>query len=155
MLLIIVSIVYTVYAVEASSMAKHAREVVKSNGFDNIIEVLNCRVEDAQISHEVCAKSGCLVTINWNIKKNKNCLAQVDVIVSEWMGYFLLYESMFESVIYARDRWLRSDGLMLPSRAILRICGIADSDFEREHIDFWSSTKDTYGVDMTALMYVI
>jgi protein arginine N-methyltransferase 1 len=28
------------------------------------------------------------------------------------MGYFLLRESMFDSVIYARDRWLKPDGVM-------------------------------------------
>ena len=33
------------------------------------------------------------------------CLAlQVDVIVSEWMGYFLFYESMLDTVLYARDK---------------------------------------------------
>jgi len=36
----------------------------------------------------------------------------VDVIISEWMGYFLLRESMFDSVIWARDRWLKPDGVM-------------------------------------------
>ena len=30
---------------------------------------------------------------------------KVDVIVSEWMGYCLLYESMLSSVIMARDRF--------------------------------------------------
>ena len=30
----------------------------------------------------------------------------VDVIVSEWMGYFLLFENMVNSVLYARDKWL-------------------------------------------------
>ena len=29
---------------------------------------------------------------------------QVDVIVSEWMGYGLLFESMLDTVLYARDR---------------------------------------------------
>lgn len=31
---------------------------------------------------------------------------KVDIIISEWMGYFLLYESMLDTVIYARDKWL-------------------------------------------------
>lgn len=31
-------------------------------------------------------------------------LVQVDVIVSEWMGYTLLFETMLDSVLYARDR---------------------------------------------------
>jgi hypothetical protein len=33
---------------------------------------------------------------------------QVDVIISEWMGYCLLYESMLNTVIFARDKWLVS-----------------------------------------------
>jgi protein arginine N-methyltransferase 1 len=30
----------------------------------------------------------------------------VDIIISEWMGYFLLYESMLDSVLFARDKYL-------------------------------------------------
>jgi len=40
------------------------------------------------------------------------CVCAVDVIISEWMGYFLVRESMFDSVICARDRWLKPDGAM-------------------------------------------
>jgi len=36
---------------------------------------------------------------------------KVDVIVSEWMGYFLLFESMLDSVIYARKKWLSPSGV--------------------------------------------
>jgi hypothetical protein len=32
---------------------------------------------------------------------------KVDVIISEWMGFYLLHESMLGSVLYARDRWLK------------------------------------------------
>lgn len=31
---------------------------------------------------------------------------KVDIIISEWMGYALLYESMLDCVIFARDKWL-------------------------------------------------
>ena len=31
---------------------------------------------------------------------------QVDVIVSEWMGYALLFETMLDTVLHARDRCL-------------------------------------------------
>ena len=31
---------------------------------------------------------------------------KVDIIISEWMGYFLLYESMLDTVLVARDKWL-------------------------------------------------
>ena len=33
---------------------------------------------------------------------------KVDIIISEWMGYFLLYESMLDTVLVARDKWLVS-----------------------------------------------
>lgn len=38
-------------------------------------------------------------------------VSQVDVIISEWMGYFLLYENMLDTVLYARDKWLVSFGI--------------------------------------------
>ena len=38
-------------------------------------------------------------------------VGQVDIIVSEWMGYCLLYEAMLDSVLFARDRYLAPDGL--------------------------------------------
>ena len=37
-------------------------------------------------------------------------VAKVDVIVSEWMGYCLFYESMLDTVIFARDKWLVGEG---------------------------------------------
>lgn len=36
---------------------------------------------------------------------------QVDIIVSEWMGYVLLYEAMLDSVLFARDKYLAPGGL--------------------------------------------
>lgn len=36
-------------------------------------------------------------------------IPKVDVIISEWMGYFLLYENMLDTVLYARNKWLVSD----------------------------------------------
>lgn len=35
-------------------------------------------------------------------------IPKVDVIISEWMGYFLLYENMLDTVLYARNKWLVS-----------------------------------------------
>lgn len=50
----------------------------------------------------------------------------VDIIISEWMGYVLLYESMFDSVIDARDKFLKPDGLMFPSKASIHLAAIDD-----------------------------
>ena len=43
---------------------------------------------------------------------------RVDIIVSEWMGYCLFFEAMFDSVIYARDNFLKKKGgIMIPDIA--------------------------------------
>ena len=47
---------------------------------------------------------------------------KVDVIVSEWMGYFLLYESMLDSVIWARDKYLADGGRCPPCLVIPLAC---------------------------------
>ena len=36
---------------------------------------------------------------------------KVDIIISEWMGYCLFYESMLDTVLVARDKWLVSIAL--------------------------------------------
>jgi protein arginine N-methyltransferase 1 len=40
------------------------------------------------------------------------------------MGYFLLYESMLDSVLWARDRYLIEGGKMIPDRATMYLAGI-------------------------------
>ncbi|CAN8258705.1 unnamed protein product [Cochlearia groenlandica] len=114
-----------VYAVDASDIAVQAKEVVKANGLSDKVIVLHGRVEDVEINEEV------------------------DVIISEWMGYMLLYESMLGSVITARDRWLKPGGLILPSHATLYMAPISHPDRYSHSIDFW---RNVYGIDMSAMM---
>ncbi|KAJ4710517.1 protein arginine methyltransferase 6 [Melia azedarach] len=114
-----------VYAVDASDIAVQANEVVKANNLSDKIIVLHGRVEDVEIDEEV------------------------DVIISEWMGYMLLYESMLGSVITARDRWLKRGGLILPSNATLYMAPVTHPDRYSESIDFW---RNVYGIDMSAMM---
>ncbi|XP_071723246.1 probable protein arginine N-methyltransferase 6 [Rutidosis leptorrhynchoides] len=114
-----------VYAIDASDIALQASEVVKANNLANKVIVLHGRVEDVEIDEEV------------------------DVIISEWMGYMLLYESMLGSVINARDRWLKKGGLILPSHAVLYMAPITHADRYSDSIDFW---RNVYGIDMSAMM---
>ena len=46
------------------------------------------------------------------------CCWQVDIIISEWMGYALLYESMLDTVLVARDKWLAPDGIIMPDKVV-------------------------------------
>ena len=54
---------------------------------------------------------------------------KVDVIVSEWIGYFLLFERMLPCVLMVRDKYLRNGGVMIPQRARIHIAGVCE-DFK-------------------------
>ncbi len=71
---------------------------------------------------------------------------QVDVIVSEWMGFYLLHESMLESVLLARDKHLKADGLMFPSKATIYAAACRLGQFHAEQVDFWNHL---YGLDLS------
>lgn len=71
---------------------------------------------------------------------------QVDVIVSEWMGFYLLHESMLESVLLARDKHLKPDGVMLPSKATLFAAACRLGEFYSQQVDFWNHL---YGLDLS------
>lgn len=73
---------------------------------------------------------------------------EVDIIVSEWMGYCLLYEAMLDSVLWARDRYLKAEGLMVPSHCTLRIAPLTDTEYIEDHIHHW---KNVYGFDMISM----
>jgi len=74
----------------------------------------------------------------------------VDIIVSEWMGYCLLYEAMLDSVLWARDHYLKPDGLMVPSQCTLRIAPMSDPEYIDEHIHHW---RNVYGFDMSGMSH--
>jgi protein arginine N-methyltransferase 1 len=73
---------------------------------------------------------------------------KVDIILSEWMGYFLLYESMLDTVLYCRDKWLKPGGMIFPDRASLHVAAIEDGDYKDEKIGYWSSV---YGFDYSCV----
>ena len=76
---------------------------------------------------------------------------KVDIIISEWMGYCLLYESMLDTVIFARDKWLAPGGMMFPDKASLYITSIEDREYKNEKINWWNNV---YGFDMSHIREV-
>jgi len=54
---------------------------------------------------------------------------KIDIIISEWMGYFLLYESMLDCILIARDKYLKPYGLLFPDRAVLYLATIEDEQY--------------------------
>ncbi|OQR85805.1 arginine n-methyltransferase [Achlya hypogyna] len=111
-----------VIGIDCSDMGVTAQKIVKDNGFGDIITIIRGKVE--------------LVTLP---------VDHVDIIISEWMGYNLLYESMLDTVLFARDKWLVPGGLLFPDKATMFLQGAYDSS---ERLGFW---KHVYGFDMTAV----
>lgn len=114
-----------VIAVDNSAIIDKARENVFNNGFADKITCLRGKIEEVSLPVD-----------------------KVDIIVSEWMGYCLLYEAMLDSVIWARDKYLKPDGLMVPSHMNMWVAPIADPDYISDHIAFW---RDVYGFDMKGM----
>ena len=46
------------------------------------------------------------------------------------MGYCLFYESMLDSVLFARDKWLSPSGLMFPDRVTFHVTAIEDLKYK-------------------------
>ncbi|KDP40554.1 hypothetical protein JCGZ_24553 [Jatropha curcas] len=126
-----------VIAVEASEkMAAVATQVAKDNGLwrsnegndrcTGLIEVVQGMVEDLDKFAQIEPHS-------------------VDVLLSEWMGYCLLYESMLSSVLFARDKWLKPGGAILPDTATIYAAGFGIGGTS---LPFW---KDVYGFNMSSI----
>lgn len=114
-----------VYAIENAEIALYAREIIKRNGFEKQITVVKGKMEEVKLPVD-----------------------KVDIIISEWMGYFLLYESMLDSVLWARDKYLVKGGLMFPDRVTMYVAALEDSNFKASKKAFWD---DVYGVDMSVM----
>lgn len=110
-----------VYSVDMSNIIEKAREIVDLNGFSNKITLLQGKLEDIELP-----------------------VKEVDIIVLEWMGYFLLYELMLDTVLYARDKYLKKGGLILPDKCNMYIAGIEDGQYKDEKIHYW---ENVYGFD--------
>lgn len=120
-----------VYGIDASDIVYHAQQIVKDNHLDNIVTILKGKVEEVEIP---------------GVGKG-----DVDIIISEWMGYCLLYESMLPTVLFARDKWLKPDGVILPDISFIYLVAIEDADYKEDKINFWENVE---GFDMSCIRKV-
>eukprot|EP00934_Nitzschia_sp_Nitz4_P008668 Nitzschia sp. Nitz4//scaffold192_size41448//18721//20073//NITZ4_007485-RA/size41448-snap-gene-0.46-mRNA-1//1//CDS//3329540236//8658//frame0 len=143
-----------VYAIEYTDMAHHARKVMEANGVDHIVTVIQGAVEEIKLPIEEDS-------LECDDPEHPDRV--VDIFISEWMGYFLLRESMMDSVIRARDKFLKpATGLMFPSHTTMYVAPVEDDEERRAGLgeyaatmsdwtDFQETTKQVYGVDMEIL----
>jgi len=117
-----------VIAIDASDVHTQARKIVELNKYDSIIHVVHGKVEN--------------LILNKTLPLDDN--ERVDVVISEWMGYALLYETMLPSVLAARDEYMdKENGTMWPNKSNMFIEGATDS-----RLEYWDNV---YGFDMTPM----
>jgi len=115
-----------VYAVEASNMAQHAKELVAHNNLSKVIEVKFGKIEEIELPEKV------------------------DIIISEPMGYMLFNERMLETYLHAK-KWLKPGGNMYPTKGDLYVAPFTDDALFMEHFgrsNFWCQTS-FYNVNLT------
>jgi type I protein arginine methyltransferase len=105
-----------VIGVDMSSIINKAKLIVEANGLTRKITLLQGKMEEVELPQQ-------------HLNNGK-----VDIIISEWMGYFLLYESMLDTVLYARDKYLRQGGLIFPDKATIYMAGIEDGEYKEDKI---------------------
>ncbi|KAI4830183.1 hypothetical protein KUCAC02_001833, partial [Chaenocephalus aceratus] len=118
-----------VIAVDQSEIIYQAMDIVRSNQLEDKITLIKGRIEDIKLPVE-----------------------KVDIIISEWMGYFLLFESMLDSVLYARDAYLADDGSVYPDLCNISLALVGDPQKHQDHIAFWD---DVYGFNMSCMKKVV
>lgn len=117
----------TVYAVEASNMAKYAQILADTNpGVGGRVKVCNSKIEELEMDE------------------------RVDILVSEPMGTLLVNERMLETYIYARDHFLKPGGRMFPQVGRIHAALFSDDLLHAEMNNksaFWMNTS-YFGVDV-------
>ncbi|XP_017858437.1 PREDICTED: probable protein arginine N-methyltransferase 6.1 [Drosophila arizonae] len=110
-----------VYAIEASNLAtKVALDLIEDNGLTNIVKVIHSQIEDFVLPSSA---------------------EKVDIIISEWMGFYLLHEGMLDSVLFARDNFLKPNGLLFPSECTIYVAPCSVPSL----YDYWQNVD---GVNM-------
>lgn len=125
----------------AKQGAKHVYSIEKSDIIYTAIKIRDAN----KLTDKITFIKGLAENIELPVEK-------VDIIISEWMGYCLLYENMLDTVLYCRDKWLKPGGLIFPDKAIMYIAGIEDSLYREEKFDFWTNC---YGLDFTPVLPIL
>jgi len=114
-----------VVGVDCSDIIYQAMDIVQENGLKDRVELVKGRLEETKLPYD-----------------------SFQFIVSEWMGYFLLFEGMLDSVLEARDKYLAPGGSMVPNRTTISMVGISDEVRYGQLLDFW---EDVYGYKMKCM----
>ncbi|OII73774.1 uncharacterized protein cubi_03572 [Cryptosporidium ubiquitum] len=120
----------TVFAVDGSNISLLAKKIVEDNDLSKVVQIIHGTIEEIELP-----------------------VSQVDIIISEWMGFYLLHEGMLDSVIFARDKWLNpKTGLIFPRKASLYVSLVEIEDFWDKNIE---GINNIQGFDYTSMGKII
>lgn len=114
-----------VLGVDQSEILYQAMDIIRLNKLEDTIILIKGKIEEVHLPVE-----------------------KVDVIISEWMGYFLLFESMLDSVLYAKNKYLAKGGSVYPDICTISLVAVSDTNKHADRIAFWD---DVYGFNMSCM----
>lgn len=112
-----------VYAIEKTGIIDVARANASKLGLEDRIEFIRDDSRNARL-HE-----------------------QADVIVSEVIGHLVVEENMLDSVLDARDRFLKPGGKLIPSTAAMYFVPVEAAEVYEDEIGVWRTMVQ--GVDLS------
>jgi protein arginine N-methyltransferase 1 len=113
-----------------SNIIDQAQNIIEANGFKDS-ECNSYFFPSTSLKY----RGPAITLVKGKLEEAELPIQEFDIIISEWMGYFLLYESMLDTVLLARDKYLKKDGLIFPDTATLYLAAIEDQEYKEEKIN--------------------
>ncbi|OII75542.1 arginine N-methyltransferase [Cryptosporidium ubiquitum] len=142
-----------VVAVDAAKdTIKVAEKIAQTNNFGEKIHFICGKFEDLNLF----MVDNKVISISKNDLPPKNSVPfECDIIISEWMGYCLLYESMLYTILDARNRYLKTkngefSGHIFPSSVRLQISLADYSDSIDSLMIPWVNNR-LYNLDLSEI----
>ena len=112
-----------VYLVEPETVVNVAMDIARANGLADRIVVLQGKIEEVELPEKV------------------------DLIVSVFTGNLLFSEDLLPSLFFARDRYLKPGGRMIPDEAELMVAPVSAAELHAKHVACWS--RPNMGLDFS------
>ncbi|KAF7458922.1 arginine N-methyltransferase [Cryptosporidium felis] len=134
----------------AKETIKVAENIAEVNGMSKDLHFIFGKLEDLSIF----ISDNKVVSVYKDELPPKDAVPfKCDIIISEWMGYCLLYESMLYTILNARDKYLKAEngvfsGEIFPSSVRLELSLADYSDVIQGQLSPWLDNK-MYNLDLS------
>jgi len=122
-----------VYALENSELAKDIPLLAASNGVGDRVVAVQCKVDDPKADELIPKK--------------------VDIVLSMPLTLLCLHDSPLKELAFARDRWLKKDGILIPRQLSIFMAPLTDGAthaYLKSQADFWDDTN-FFGIDFSKM----